>query len=133
MDEKVAALKDHLAKYTPQRAEKISGVPAAKIKSLALEFAKAKPACVAACPVGALYFGLKHEVIKEALRRVHQRKLPSYIMGLKKAGRADILTILPAKPQDLGFILAPNKVVNQGLEKSGSPPPDSWVRQPWSG
>jgi anaerobic selenocysteine-containing dehydrogenase len=44
--EKVAALKDHLAKYTPEWAEKISGVPAAKIKSLALEFAKAKPACV---------------------------------------------------------------------------------------
>ena len=45
-DEKVAALKTHLAQYTPAWAEKISGVPAAKIKSLALEFAKAKPACV---------------------------------------------------------------------------------------
>jgi anaerobic selenocysteine-containing dehydrogenase len=45
-DKKVAALKAHLAQYTPQWAEKISGVPAAKIKSLALEFAKTKPACV---------------------------------------------------------------------------------------
>ena len=45
-DEKVAALKSHLAKYTPQWAEKISGVPAAKIKSIALEFAKTNPACV---------------------------------------------------------------------------------------
>jgi thiosulfate reductase/polysulfide reductase chain A len=45
-DQKVAALKAHLAKYTPEWAEKISGVPAAKIKSLALEFAKTKPACV---------------------------------------------------------------------------------------
>ncbi len=45
-DEKVAALKIHLAKYTPEWAEKISGVPAAKIKALALEFAKTKPACV---------------------------------------------------------------------------------------
>jgi anaerobic selenocysteine-containing dehydrogenase len=45
-DEKVAALKNHLAKYTPEWAEKKSGVPAGKIKSLALEFAKAKPACV---------------------------------------------------------------------------------------
>jgi anaerobic selenocysteine-containing dehydrogenase len=43
--EKVATLKNHLAKYTPEWAEKISGVPAAKIKSIALEFAKAKPAC----------------------------------------------------------------------------------------
>jgi anaerobic selenocysteine-containing dehydrogenase len=45
-DEKVAALKKHLADYTPQWAEKISGVPAAKIKSIALELAKTKPACV---------------------------------------------------------------------------------------
>ncbi|MGR3295288.1 MAG: molybdopterin-containing oxidoreductase family protein, partial [Candidatus Bathyanammoxibius sp.] len=45
-DKKVAALKKHLAKYTSQWAEKISGVPAAKIKSLALEFAKTKPACL---------------------------------------------------------------------------------------
>jgi anaerobic selenocysteine-containing dehydrogenase len=45
-DEKVATLKKHLAKYTPEWAEKISGVPAAKIKTLALEFARAKPACV---------------------------------------------------------------------------------------
>ena len=45
-EEKVAALKSHLAKYTPEWAETISGVPAAKIKSIALEFAKTKPACV---------------------------------------------------------------------------------------
>jgi len=45
-EEKIAALKKHLAKYTPQWAEKISGVPAAKIKSIALELAKTKPACV---------------------------------------------------------------------------------------
>jgi len=45
-DEKVAALKAHLAKYTPEWAKKISGIPAAKIKSIAIEFAKTKPACV---------------------------------------------------------------------------------------
>jgi anaerobic selenocysteine-containing dehydrogenase len=45
-DEKVATLKKHLAPYTPQWAEKISGVPAAKIKSIAMELAKTKPACV---------------------------------------------------------------------------------------
>jgi anaerobic selenocysteine-containing dehydrogenase len=45
-DKKVATLKAHLAQYTPEWAEKISGVPAAKIKSLAMEFAKTKPACV---------------------------------------------------------------------------------------
>jgi anaerobic selenocysteine-containing dehydrogenase len=39
----VDQLKKHLKQYTPAWAEKISGVPAAKIESLALEFAKAKP------------------------------------------------------------------------------------------
>ncbi len=44
--EKVAALKSHLAQFTPKWAEEISGVSAAKIESIALELAKTKPACV---------------------------------------------------------------------------------------
>ncbi|MDA3787390.1 MAG: molybdopterin-dependent oxidoreductase [Desulfobacula sp.] len=45
-DDKISTLKKHLAQYTPAWAEKISGVSAAKIKTIALEFAKAKPACL---------------------------------------------------------------------------------------
>ncbi len=45
-DEKISFLKKHLAQYTPAWAEKISGVKASKIKEIALEFAKAKPACL---------------------------------------------------------------------------------------
>ncbi len=45
-DEKIKALKAHLAQYTAAWAAKVSGVPAAKIKSIALELAKTKPACV---------------------------------------------------------------------------------------
>jgi anaerobic selenocysteine-containing dehydrogenase len=45
-EEKVAALKAHLAQYTPEWAEKISGVSAAKIRSLAREFALARPGCL---------------------------------------------------------------------------------------
>lgn len=37
-------LKEHLSKYTPEMAEKESGVPAADIKRIALEFAETKPA-----------------------------------------------------------------------------------------
>ncbi len=44
-DKKVATLKGHFAKYTPEWAEKISGVPATTIKTLARKFAKTKPAC----------------------------------------------------------------------------------------
>jgi len=76
-----------------------------------------KPACVAACPVEALSFDYKHEIILEAKRRVSKEKNARYILGLKEAGGTDMLTILPARPQDLGLVVAPRKVVNQNLDK----------------
>jgi formate dehydrogenase iron-sulfur subunit len=76
-----------------------------------------KPACVAACPVGALAFDYKQEIILEAYRRVERLKKPSYIMGLTEAGGTDLITILPAQPKDLGLIAAPKKVVNANLDK----------------
>jgi anaerobic selenocysteine-containing dehydrogenase len=39
----VAQLEGHLAGYTPEWAERVSGVPAGKIRSLALEYASKKP------------------------------------------------------------------------------------------
>ncbi len=44
--EKIAALKRHLAQYTPEWAEGVSGVPAAATRRIAREFATTKPACV---------------------------------------------------------------------------------------
>ena len=76
-----------------------------------------KPACVEACPVGALSFDYRHEIVKKARRRLQQLGYPSYILGLKEAGGTDVLTILPARPQNLGLVVAPKKVVNQGLDK----------------
>lgn len=46
VDEKISTLKSHLKQYTPVWAEKISGVKASKIESLAREFAKTKPAVI---------------------------------------------------------------------------------------
>ncbi len=76
-----------------------------------------KPACVAACPVGALSFDYRHEIVKRARRRLQQLSYPSYILGLTEAGGTDVLTILPTRPQNLGLVVAPPKVVNQGLDK----------------
>ncbi len=44
--EKVRALKDHLASFTPEWAEGISGVPAKQIREITVEFANTRPACV---------------------------------------------------------------------------------------
>jgi formate dehydrogenase iron-sulfur subunit len=76
-----------------------------------------KPACVAACPVEALSFGYKHEIILVAKQRVFQKRTARYILGLKEAGGTDMLTILPARPEDLGLVVAPHKVVNHNLDK----------------
>jgi formate dehydrogenase iron-sulfur subunit len=76
-----------------------------------------KPACVAACPVGALHFDYKDEIILEAKRRLQRRGGSTYIMGLTEAGGTDMLTILPTRPQDLALVVAPEKVVNRNLDK----------------
>ena len=46
LDRKINSLKSHLVQYTPQWAEKISGVPADDIKRIAIEFATTYPAVV---------------------------------------------------------------------------------------
>ncbi len=48
----VAELKKHLADHTPEWAEKISGIPAADIRRIALEFADAAPAATTMCNRG---------------------------------------------------------------------------------
>ncbi|HKK16985.1 MAG TPA: molybdopterin-dependent oxidoreductase, partial [Gammaproteobacteria bacterium] len=44
--EKVTALNEYLADFTPEWAEKISGISAGDIRKIATEFASASPACV---------------------------------------------------------------------------------------
>lgn len=48
----VEELRQHLEKYTPEMAEKVSGVPAADIRRVALEFAEAAPAATTMCNRG---------------------------------------------------------------------------------
>ena len=74
-----------------------------------------KPACVAACPVSALDFGLRKDVLLQAKKRVES--IGGYLLGEYEAGGADFLFILPAKPDELGLVVAPKKVVNEDLDK----------------
>ena len=48
----VVELKEHLKEFTPERAEELSGVPAADIRRIALEFAEAAPAATTMCNRG---------------------------------------------------------------------------------
>ena len=48
----VDELREHLKPYTPQWAEKVSGMPAADIRRIAIEFAKAAPAATTMCNRG---------------------------------------------------------------------------------
>ena len=45
-DEKISAIKEHVAKFTPEFAEQESGVPADKIGQIARGYAKANAACL---------------------------------------------------------------------------------------
>ena len=57
--DKVVALKEHLAEYTPQWAEKLSGVPSGRIRDIAREFATTQPAgVISSRGVGAHYNGV---------------------------------------------------------------------------
>ncbi len=58
----VAELKQHLKQYTSKWAEKISGVPAAKIESIALEYGRTKPSvCLSYRGAVAHYNGVQTE------------------------------------------------------------------------
>ena len=76
---------------------------------------RVKPACVAACPVEALDFGLKQEILTKARKRTEE--VGGYLLGEHEAGGTDFLTVLSTTPEDLGLVVAPKKVVNRNLDK----------------
>jgi len=57
LEAKVAALNEHLADYTPEWAEEISGVGAEHIIAIAREFSTARPACVISSRGASAHYG----------------------------------------------------------------------------
>lgn len=64
-----------------------------------------KPACVTSCPVSALDFGSREDMIRKARTRI--RDVGGYLYGETEAGGTDVLTILPEKPKEMGMVSPP--------------------------
>jgi formate dehydrogenase iron-sulfur subunit len=64
-----------------------------------------QPACVAACPVGALSFGTRAELVAEAQKRVADPagKYQPYIYGLNEVGGTSVLYLSDVPFDQLGF------------------------------
>ncbi len=76
---------------------------------------KLKPACVAACPVEALDYGYRDLMLRKA--RVKAQLVRGYVLGEKEAGGTDVITILPAPPEEMGLIVAPQKIVSEDIDR----------------
>ena len=59
-----------------------------------------EPACVKACPTGALYFGTRRQVVAEADRRKRARP-GSTIYGLEQLGGLNWIYLLDCKPEEV--------------------------------
>jgi len=63
------------------------------------------PACVESCPEGAIVFGTRRELIKEARRRIHENPdlYKDHIYGEHEAGGTGLLYLAPVNMDELGF------------------------------
>lgn len=62
-----------------------------------------KPACASACPTGAIMFGEREELLKEARNRIAGGGYVNHIYGEKEAGGTSVLYISDVPFEKLGF------------------------------
>lgn len=64
-----------------------------------------KPACVAACPTGALAFGTRSELLEEAYRRIERRprSYVHHVYGENEAGGTNFLHLAVRDFGELGY------------------------------
>ena len=67
-----------------------------------------KPACVGSCPVSALDFGPREDMIRKARARIGD--VGGYLYGITEAGGTDVLTILPEEPKEMGMVTPPDEL-----------------------
>ncbi len=76
---------------------------------------KIKPACVTGCPVEALDYGERDIMLEKA--REKARLVKGYVLGEYEAGGTDVITVLPAPPEELGLAVAAKKVINEDIDR----------------
>ena len=71
------------------------------------------PACVEACPTGALLFDDYDKVVAEAQRRAAARKL--YIYGLEENGGTSVIVLTKEEPTKVGYLPVPKVPIRLGV------------------
>ncbi len=90
-----------------------------------------KTVCASVCPVGAITYGTRSEILAEAKRRIkkHPDRYVNHIYGEKELGGTSVMYLSPVKFEDLGFKVLEDKspvetaeAIQHGIFKFFIPP-----------
>lgn len=75
-----------------------------------------EPACVSACPTGALKFGDRDALLEEARGRIKGSSYVNHIYGENEAGGTSLLYISPVPFEELGFPMPAQEPITRASE-----------------